>query len=82
MTSFDSKVLPGSQKMRTHVAMVFAWNELTDIFLYCGSVINSVTVVTAMRYRHVTMVQSDNLSRKQSCRVATSIERNIMFLPQ
>ena len=33
MTPFDSKVLPGSQKMRTHVAMVFAWNEPTDIFL-------------------------------------------------
>ena len=36
MTSFDSKVLPGSQKMRTHVTMVFAWSEPTDIFLYCA----------------------------------------------
>ena len=22
--------------MRTHVTMVFAWNESTDIFLYCA----------------------------------------------
>ena len=43
------------------------------------SVVNSVTVVTATRYKHVTMVQSDNLSRKQSCRVAVSIERNSTF---
>ena len=35
MTSFDSKVMLGSQKMRTHVTMVFAWSEPTDIFLYC-----------------------------------------------
>ena len=35
MTSFDSKVLLGFKKMRTHVTMVFAWSESTDIFLYC-----------------------------------------------
>ena len=36
MTSSDSKVLLGSQKMRTHVTMVFAWSEPTDIFPYCA----------------------------------------------
>ena len=33
---FDSKVLLGSQKMRTHVTMVFAWSEPTVWYLYCA----------------------------------------------
>ena len=36
MTLFDSKALLGSQKMQTHVTMVFALIERTDISLYYG----------------------------------------------
>ena len=35
MTSFHSQVLLGSQKMRTHVTIVFAWSKLTVLFLSC-----------------------------------------------
>ena len=34
MTSFDSKILLGFQKMRTHGTMVFAWSDLTNILLH------------------------------------------------
>ena len=48
MTLLHSKVLPGSQKMRRHVTMVFAWSEPTDIFLYCGSTIRDTSVCDAI----------------------------------
>ena len=46
MMSFDSKVLLGSQKMRTHVTMVFVWSELTEILLYCALIIPLIVNLT------------------------------------
>ena len=44
MTSFDSKVLLDSQKLRTHVTMVFAWSEPTGILFYCAMAIITTIV--------------------------------------
>ena len=52
MTSFDSKVLLGSQKMRTHVTMVFAWSEPIDIFLYCAITIAHKNLILEIGYTY------------------------------